>query len=86
MKLFITDCGMPPPGSGLDILMKCPSWADKQSWHGPYFDNAEQLIDPWGKPFVLRIPGQKNPDFDVVSFGKDGSPGGEGEDADVIKP
>jgi general secretion pathway protein G len=86
MKLLITDCGMPPQGSTLDILMKCPSWADKSAWHGPYFDNADQLIDPWGKPFVLRIPGVRNPDFDIVSLGKDGAPGGEGEDADIVKP
>lgn len=86
MKLFMADCGMPPSGSSLDVLMKCPSWADKSAWHGPYFDNAEQLMDPWGKPFILRIPGVRNADFDVVSLGKDGAVGGEGEDADIIKP
>jgi general secretion pathway protein G len=86
MKLFIADCQMPPPGSSLDILIKCPSGVDPSAWKGPYVDSAEQLIDPWKRPFVLRIPGQKNADFDIVSLGADGAVGGESENADIIKP
>jgi general secretion pathway protein G len=49
-------------------------------------DKKEDLLDAWGKPFILRIPGVKNIDFDIVSYGADGKPGGEGEDADIVKP
>ena len=38
--------------------------------------------DPWGRPYVYRTPGQKA-DFEIVSYGRDGKPGGAGEDADI---
>ncbi len=49
-------------------------------------NKVEDLKDPWGREFILVIPGQRNVDFDIVSYGADGKPGGTGEDADVIKP
>lgn len=39
--------------------------------------------DPWGRPYVYRAPGDKGAEFSVVSFGRDGKPGGSGEDADI---
>ena len=38
--------------------------------------------DPWGRPYVYRVPGQRG-DFDVLSYGRDGKSGGTGEDADI---
>jgi general secretion pathway protein G len=38
--------------------------------------------DPWGRPYVYRVPGQRG-EYDVFSFGRDGKPGGTGEDADI---
>jgi general secretion pathway protein G len=38
--------------------------------------------DPWGRPYVYRIPGEKT-DYEVISYGRDGKPGGSGEDADI---
>jgi general secretion pathway protein G len=46
--------------------------------------NADDLLDPWERSYIVVIPGEKNPDFDVISYGADGEPGGEGEDADVV--
>ncbi|MBT8483986.1 MAG: prepilin-type N-terminal cleavage/methylation domain-containing protein [Phycisphaerales bacterium] len=46
--------------------------------------NSDDLIDPWDNAYVLVNPGEVNPDFDIVSYGADGVPGGEGEDADVV--
>jgi general secretion pathway protein G len=40
-------------------------------------------LDPWGRPYSYRAPGQQG-DFDIVSFGRDGTEGGEGEDQDVV--
>ena len=45
-----------------------------------------QLKDPWGNLFVIRIPPQKNADFDIISYGADGKPGGSGDDEDIVKP
>jgi general secretion pathway protein G len=46
--------------------------------------NPDDLIDPWERPYLILIPGEKNPDFDVISYGADGQPGGDGEDQDVV--
>ncbi|MGE3107597.1 MAG: type II secretion system major pseudopilin GspG [Phycisphaerales bacterium] len=88
VRTYILDCGMPPPGSSLEILLACPSGVDKAAWDkgGPYLDNKEKIVDPWGKPFMLIVPGKKNVDFDIMSYGADGTPGGEGDNADIIKP
>ncbi|HMN42224.1 MAG TPA: type II secretion system major pseudopilin GspG [Phycisphaerales bacterium] len=51
--------------------------------HGPYINNSDQLLDPWGRPFRLVVPPQKNADFDIVSDGEDGQPGGPD---DIVKP
>ena len=55
--------------------------AGATSWGGPYLKKAVPL-DPWGSPYIYRAPG-KNRDYDVVSYGRDGKPGGTGEDADL---
>jgi general secretion pathway protein G len=64
---------------GLKALTDKP--ATEPKWNGPYLKKTVPL-DPWGKPYVYKVPGQKG-DFDLVSFGKDGQPGGSGEDADI---
>jgi general secretion pathway protein G len=49
--------------------------------------NAEggKLQDPWGRDYVYLQPGQAHPDaFDVKSYGADGQPGGDGDNADVV--
>ena len=39
-------------------------------------------VDPWGNNYVYIFPGQ-NSEYDIVSLGADGQPGGEGENADI---
>jgi general secretion pathway protein G len=48
---------------------------------GPYMKKAVPN-DPWGRPYVYRIPGQKG-EFELFSYGRDGKAGGSGEDADI---
>jgi general secretion pathway protein G len=44
-----------------------------------------RLKDPWGRDYVYLSPGQLHPEsFDIKSYGADGQPGGEGENADVV--
>ena len=43
----------------------------------------EQLVDPWGRPFHFIVPGPGDTPFDIVSFGRDGKPGGTGRDTDL---
>jgi general secretion pathway protein G len=49
---------------------------------GPYLKKAVPS-DPWGRPYVYRVPGQKGGDYELFSYGRDGKAGGTGEDADV---
>ncbi|MFO0835070.1 MAG: type II secretion system major pseudopilin GspG [Phycisphaerales bacterium] len=85
MKTFMIDHGKPEAGAAITILWERPANIAEDKWE-PYVDNADALKDPWDRPFLLVIPGTKNVDFDIVSYGADGQPGGTGEDADVIKP
>jgi general secretion pathway protein G len=83
---YIADCGKPPAGASLEsFLMSKPSDVG-DNWKGPYLQNKDQLKDPWGQPFQIVMPGKKNADFDIVSYGEDKQPGGEGDNADIIKP
>jgi general secretion pathway protein G len=56
------------------------------NWRGPYL-RKEVPADPWGRPYVYRSPGERNPTgYDLVTLGRDGTSGGAGEDADLITP
>jgi general secretion pathway protein G len=45
------------------------------------------LKDPWGREYVYLYPGQAHPEsYDVKSYGGDGAPGGDGENADIVNP
>lgn len=70
----------PSTEQGLSALLEKPP-ADSR-WNGPYLKKALP-VDPWGRPYVYRAPGSKG-DFDLVSYGRDGRAGGDGEDADLI--
>ncbi len=64
---------------GLNALVTKP--ANEPKWNGPYLRKTVPL-DPWGRPYQFLSPGQKG-DFDLLSYGKDGVPGGTGDNADL---
>ncbi|WP_042623527.1 type II secretion system major pseudopilin GspG [Burkholderia plantarii] len=77
---FRLDVGrFPTAEEGLTSLVVRPASADK--WNGPYL-KKEVPLDPWGHPYVYQVPGTKG-DYAVISYGRDGQPGGAGEDADI---
>ena len=69
----------PSAEQGLDALVNKPS--TEATWSGPYLKKAVPS-DPWGRAYVYRTPGTKG-EFDLFSLGRDGKPGGTGEDADI---
>jgi general secretion pathway protein G len=72
----------PTTEEGLAVLTVKPSDSAKATkWNGPYLEKTAPL-DPWGKSYIYRSPGSKS-DFELVSYGKDGQPGGTGDAADV---
>ena len=70
----------PSTEQGLGALMTQPPGEKK--WAGPYLKKAVP-DDPWGHPYVYRLPGQHGIDYDLMSYGKDGQPGGSGEAEDI---
>lgn len=70
----------PTTDQGLDALRRQPE--DLPNWDGPYLPK-EIPLDPWGNPYEYRSPGEQG-DYDLLSLGADGRPGGEGEDADIV--
>jgi len=64
---------------GLGSLYTKPVGVAK--WRGPYLAKSVPL-DPWGHAYIYRQPGQHG-EFDIISYGRDGRPGGEDEDADI---
>lgn len=69
----------PSTDAGLAALVTRP--ANEPRWAGPYLRKGVPL-DPWSRPYVYRHPGEQR-ELELVSFGKDGQPGGNGEAADV---
>lgn len=69
----------PTTEQGLDALVKKPG--ELSTWQGPYLQKAVPL-DPWGKAYAYRSPGDGR-EFEIVSFGRDGKPGGANENADI---
>jgi general secretion pathway protein G len=70
----------PSSEEGLAALMTAPA-AAAAKWNGPYLKKAIPP-DPWGHPYLYRSPGAKG-EYEITSSGKDGQPGGNGEDADI---
>ena len=69
----------PTTEQGLAALNNRPG--DEPKWAGPYLRKAVPN-DPWDKPYVYRLPGERG-EYDLISLGKDGQPGGTGEDGDI---
>jgi general secretion pathway protein G len=70
----------PSTEQGLKSLVQRPG--DEPKWSGPYLSKAVPL-DPWGRPYLYRQPGEQGRDYELGSFGKDGQAGGSNEDADL---
>ncbi|MDP4822458.1 MAG: type II secretion system major pseudopilin GspG [Aestuariivirgaceae bacterium] len=81
LELFHLDIGrFPKTGEGLKALAIKPFGLD--GWRGPYLDKPVSA-DPWGHAYVYASPGSKA-EYEILSLGRDGRQGGEGEDADIL--
>ena len=68
----------PTDDIGLDALGDAHADPSKS-----YFLTRDQLVDPWGNRYYLLVPGPDDYPYEILSYGADGQPGGEGEDADL---
>ena len=80
---FQYDCGrFPSDAEGLAGLLAAPPELEEK-WSGPYCRQSD-LLDPWGNPLIYVAEGMINPGgFDLISFGADGTEGGESENTDI---
>lgn len=73
------DTGRYPSASeGLGALLDSPSGMDM--WDGPYLKKLPK--DPWNNDYVYRGP-QGTAEYEILCYGGDGSPGGDGDNADI---
>jgi general secretion pathway protein G len=76
---FRLDVGRyPTTQEGLSALVVNPGI---EKWDGPYL-KKDVPNDPWNRPYHYQSPGEHG-EYDLFSYGRDGSPGGEGEDRDI---
>jgi general secretion pathway protein G len=77
---YLHNGGYPSEEVGLAALVAQP--AGLPTWRGPYLKSETGIVDPWGRPYQYRAPGQHG-EFDVFTLGRDGREGGTGEDRDL---
>lgn len=83
LELFKLDVGrFPTTDEGLQALSQKP--ANTSGWNGPYIKGGVPN-DPWGRAYKYTSPAA-NGGIEIVSYGADGVPGGDGENADVKNP
>ncbi len=81
LDLYRLDIGRyPTQAEGLQSLVEHPVGLD--AWNGPYLKQKSLPPDPWGRPFIYKIPGDHG-EYDLYTLGADGVPGGTGENQDV---
>lgn len=71
----------PTTEQGLQALRVKP--ADINQWNGPYMPR-DIPKDPWGRDYAYKYPGEHGDEPEIISYGQDGQPGGEGLNADVV--
>jgi general secretion pathway protein G len=80
IETYLIDCGR-YPGS-LEELLKPPAGLEDK-WDGPYIE-ASQLLDPWGNKYIYVPEGKVNQgSFDLISYGADSRPEGDGDNKDI---
>ncbi len=81
LDTFRLDVGRyPTMEEGLKALREKPSGAE--AWQGPYLPK-EIPVDPWNRAYVYKCPGEHG-EYDLLTYGLDGTEGGEGENQDVV--
>ncbi|MGQ9661654.1 MAG: type II secretion system major pseudopilin GspG [Kiritimatiellia bacterium] len=86
LNLYRMEQGMlPTQQQGLRALCRKPEVAPFPPRYpeGGYLDSREVPLDPWGREYVYMAPARDGSAYEILSYGADGQPGGEGENADI---
>jgi general secretion pathway protein G len=57
--------------------------SEQNNWDGPYLPKNVPN-DPWGNPYFYQSPGPNGEAYILMSYGKDGEPGGTDESKDLV--
>ena len=82
LSTYKLDVGtFPTTEQGLQALRTAPEGV--ANWQGPYVQQ-DITPDPWGHPYIYKYPGEHGDEPDLISYGADGQPGGDGINADIV--
>jgi len=82
LNMYKMDPGVFPTNEqGLQALRALP--AGVNNWQGPYLER-EVPNDPWTRPYIYHYPSEQGDEPEIISYGADGQPGGEGANADIV--
>jgi general secretion pathway protein G len=82
IEVYKLDTGKyPSQGTGLQALNSKPG--DVKNWKGPYMKKNKVPKDPWGADYIYKFPGSHG-DYDLSSYGADGTEGGSGDNSDQV--
>ncbi len=75
----------PTQPQGLEALVRKPAEEPipRNYPEGGYLNGRTVPLDPWKRPYIYLIPGRQNENFEILTYGADGEPGGSGANADL---
>ena len=86
VQLYKTEQGRTPTQEqGLEALVSKPV-TDPLPQQYPvdgYLESRKLPKDPWNNDFIYLVPGRAGEVFEIISYGSDGEPNGEGDAADI---
>lgn len=86
VEMYYSDNGnYPTQEQGLNALCAKPTSAPVPAQYpeSGYLDSLQTPKDPWGNEYAYMVPGRGGKAYEIVTYGKDGEQGGEGEAADI---
>ena len=86
IQMYVNDNMAPPTArQGLSALVEKPTLppVPENFPKGGYLDRVTLPLDPWGNDYVYLVPGSRGEPFEIVTYGSDAAPGGDGEAADI---
>ena len=86
VRLYESDnFAIPTQRQGLEALVAKPTSEPlPRNWRaGGYIDRADLPRDPWGNGYLYFAPGRNGEAFEILSYGSDAQPGGEGDASDI---
>ena len=86
IQLYRSEQGLQPSQEqGLEALVAKPTTEpipQRYPQEG-YLESRRVPKDPWGNEYIYVVPGRSGEEFEIISYGSDGEPEGEGEAADI---